>query len=245
MPVTTPVRTPTHDPRHPHRSSALLMEAGVLLAMLAGLAAVISGTDDNWLCQVDERIISFVARRRTTALVRAAHAVSALAEPAMAATPLAAAALLAARRDGWLAASKPVLTVLAGMTVRRRLAKMIARPRPPAGSWLIEPEGFSFPSKHTTLAALTAGACALAVGSGKPASDRAIAAAAASVGVSRICLGVHWPTDVLAGWLFASAWLDVAQAFSVRKRESDGWPGVAGYQSATAPRGRVTGRMGL
>lgn len=199
---------PTGDPRH-HPSPVLLMRAGVLLGMLAALAAVTSRTDGGWLSDVDARITSLVARRRNTAVIRAAHAASALAEPGVAAAPLAAAALLAVRRDGWHAAFRPCLTVIAGMTVRRGLSRMIARPRPPAANWLIEPEGFSLPSKHTTLAALTAGACALSLGARRPARDMAVIMAAASVGASRIYLGVHWPTDVLAGWLLAAAWLDL------------------------------------
>jgi membrane-associated phospholipid phosphatase len=206
---------PTGDPCH-RPSPVLLLRAGVLLGMLAGLAAVTSRTDGGWLTDVDARVTSLVACRRNTAVVRAAHAASALAEPAVVAAPLAAAALLAVRRNGWHAAFRPFLTVIAGMTVRRRLSQVIARPRPPAANWLIEPEGFSLPSKHTTLAALTAGACALSLGAGRPARDRAAIMAASGVGASRICLGVHWPTDVLAGWLLAAAWLDLVCALPPR-----------------------------
>ena len=79
--------------------------------------------------------------------------------------------------------------------------------RPPAEAWLAEPEGFSLPSKHTTLAVLTVGAAVRALGIRGAPANAAMAIAAAGVGASRVCLGVHWPADVVAGWLFAVGWL--------------------------------------
>ena len=148
---------------------------------------------------------------RCPAGVTAARMVSALAEPGMAAAVLAAHAALRAPRDGWRAACGPAVVVASGTVARRWLSRVIARPRPPATGWLTEPEGFSLPSKHTTLAALTAGALAGQGRSGGGPRHAAPLLAAAGVGASRVYLGVHWPTDVLAGWLFAEGWLRLAR----------------------------------
>jgi membrane-associated phospholipid phosphatase len=132
---------------------------------------------------------------------------------------LAAFAAVAARRTGWRAACLPCLTVASGAVARRRLSRLIAQPRPPATIWLAEPEGFSLPSKHTTLAALTAGACASSAGVRGAPRLLVPLAAAAGVGTSRVILGVHWPTDVLAGWLFAEIWLGLAESVA----PASGW----------------------
>jgi undecaprenyl-diphosphatase len=112
-----------------------------------------------------------------------------------------------AREAGWQRACVPCLVVVSGAAARRILSRVIARQRPPAEAWLTVPEGYSLPSKHTTLAVLAVGAGVRTLGiRGVPARVVTLLAAA-GVGASRVYLGVHWPADVAAGWLFAEGWL--------------------------------------
>jgi membrane-associated phospholipid phosphatase len=178
-------------------------------AAFAGVAVLASAADRGWLGEADRRAFDAVRTRRRPAATRVAHVISDLAEPAVAYPVLALAGVVAARRGGWWRAGAPYLAVAGGAIARRRLSRLIARQRPPAAAWLIEPEGFSLPSKHTTLAVLAAGATARALGvRGGPLRATTLLAGA-GIGASRIYLGVHWPTDVIAGWLFAEGWLRV------------------------------------
>ncbi|KRB44711.1 phosphatase PAP2 family protein [Phenylobacterium sp. Root700] len=70
----------------------------------------------------------------------------------------------------------------------------------------------SFPSGHSTAAAATFLTLATVVASVEPRRrTKALVYGLAisgvlAVGVSRVYLGVHWPTDVLAGWALGSSW---------------------------------------
>ena len=164
----------------------------------------------NWLGKLDQAAIEAVRNERRPAGVTMARAVSALAEPTFCGPVLAACAVGMTDRVGWRRACAPCLVVASGAVARRAISKAIARPRPPADAWLEEPEGFSLPSKHTTLAALTAGACVRSLGADGAARYVVPVLAAAGAGASRVHLGVHWPSDVLAAWLFAEAWLQLS-----------------------------------
>ncbi|MFC1415395.1 phosphatase PAP2 family protein [Streptacidiphilus cavernicola] len=115
------------------------------------------------------------------------------------------------RSRWWRGAIVGVLALALGQTVRITLATALARPRPPRGDWATAASGASLPSGHSTTSALVAIglAAALCVGCRRW-WTRLLACAvpgvwAVGVGVSRVYLGVHWPTDVLAGWLLATA----------------------------------------
>lgn len=190
------------------RITRLLFAAGVGAA-ITGLAY---GADRGPFAAADRRGFEAVRARRSPDAVSLARAVSALAESHVAYPVLALAGIGAARRGPWWQVIMPCLVVAGGAAARRRLSRVIARRRPPAEAWLVEPEGFSLPSKHTTLAVLTVGAAARAVGVRGAPAHAAMALTAAGVGTSRVCLGVHWPADVVAGWLFAVGWLHLTDA---------------------------------
>jgi membrane-associated phospholipid phosphatase len=86
-----------------------------------------------------------------------------------------------------------------------------ARTRPPAGAMLVAPpSGLSFPSGHATAALLFYGLLALFAvldttlgGWQKALMVTSALGAAFLVGVSRVYLGVHFPSDVVAGWAVA------------------------------------------
>jgi undecaprenyl-diphosphatase len=80
---------------------------------------------------------------------------------------------------------------------------IVTRPRPDIARF-VDPTGSSFPSGHTACAAATYAAVALVVGRRRSRRTRAILAAiagalTAAVATTRVLLGVHWLTDVIAG----------------------------------------------
>lgn len=105
-----------------------------------------------------------------------------------------------------------VVAVGGGLLLSNLLKDLYDRPRPdlvPHGSIVYTS---SFPSGHSMLSAvtfLTLGALLARVQGRRALKAYLLALAVAitlAVGVSRVYLGVHWPTDVLAGWSAGAAW---------------------------------------
>ena len=110
------------------------------------------------------------------------------------------------------AAAAVGVAVLGGLLLSNALKWGFARPRPdlvPHGQAVYTQ---SFPSSHAMLSAvvyLTLGALLARTQPRRRAKLYFLSVAAfvaVLVGASRVYLGVHWPTDVLAGWVVGAGW---------------------------------------
>ena len=119
------------------------------------------------------------------------------------------------------AAAMILASVLLGVLLSNSLKWGFARPRPDLVPRDIVVYTASFPSGHTTLSAvvyLTLGALLCRTQSAIAVKAYVLSVATfltAVIGVSRVYLGVHWPTDVIAGWLIGGAWAFVCASAMV------------------------------
>ena len=151
----------------------------------------------------------------------------------------------------FIAAGSVAMTiVLAKLGARRRLQAFVAsivgamlwvqilkqlfhRARPDLFDPLAHALGFSFPSGHSALSAAFFGSLAgLAAASSRRRREAAGHLAAGVVivffvGFSRVALGVHWPSDVLAGWAVGFGWLAFVFAIGERRARRARESGVA------------------
>ncbi|MBI4891400.1 MAG: phosphatase PAP2 family protein [Acidobacteria bacterium] len=101
---------------------------------------------------------------------------------------------------GTLAALQSTLAVGAGIVLFLGLKRLAGRRRPCAiaphcWSTLLPPDQFSFPSGHT----ITAFAAVVPLGAAFPEAAPGLYLCATSIGISRILLGMHFLSDVVAG----------------------------------------------
>lgn len=125
----------------------------------------------------------------------------------------------------WATALYLAVATGVGALATTMLKVMFQRARPDIVAHLVPTSTASFPSGHAMNSAVVF--LTLAVILGRTVERRAqriyLLTAAASlvvaIGVSRVFLGVHWPTDVLAGWTVGAAWaITCAMAMEALRR---------------------------
>ena len=108
------------------------------------------------------------------------------------------------------------LSIGTGTLVGHLLKELYARPRPDLVEHLVNTHTPSFPSGHAMVSAivyLTLGSLILRFVDDFRVRAYVLALAillTLMIGVTRIYLGVHWPSDVVAGWAMGAAWASLA-----------------------------------
>jgi len=188
---------------------------GVAVAVLLGLAALVglwAAFTGVGPARLDAAVLDGSVEARTDLLTAAAVAVTHLGSTAA----MAVLAVVAGVRL-WLTDRRADAVLVVGamsgaQLVFRGLKELLDRPRPPEDGHLVHAASESLPSGHATTAIVVIGTLVVLAWPGRtPAVRTALVAAAAlwvgAVGLTRIYLGVHWFSDVIAGWLVGGAWL--------------------------------------
>ena len=217
----------------PHLSAATisiierlrLREVGVLLALLAltlgtwvfiGLAdEVLEGdtqTFDEWVVRSMRRADDPSIAIGSTTLTEIARDITALGSvTVLSLMTLAAAGYLLVRRQ-YRAMWFTLLATVSGAILSTILKASFQRERPSIVPHLTETMSSSFPSGHSMLSAmvyLTLGTLLMRLTRNRAAKAYILVIAivlAVMVGLTRIYLGVHYPTDVMAGWVAGLTW---------------------------------------
>lgn len=205
------------------RARASLPTAGLIavalgMVALAATLVVLGGvTEDvtrhNGLSSTDPTRLRWFIDHRPHGLVTAARAVSQVGSPLALALIVTVAAVVL-----WLRGQRLLLAIAPGLAfgfagVGAALGKIVVgRGRPPVPLHLIAESDPSFPSGHATEATGVFVTLALIVAvfvlRGRIARFFAVFTAGLlsfAVGTSRLVLGVHWPSDVIAGWALGFA----------------------------------------
>ncbi len=119
------------------------------------------------------------------------------------------AAVVLWRRNQTRLAISVVAIALVGRILIEGIKQTVHRARPALDAHPLTLHSFSFPSAHAANSMIVFPLLAMLFA---PAARRApwvVLGVAVSllIGASRSLIGVHWPSDVLAGWSFGAAWL--------------------------------------
>lgn len=124
-----------------------------------------------------------------------------------------------------------MLGVLGGKLLNTLLKALYERPRPSVVQWVTEVHSASFPSGHAMSSMVVYGSVAYLVGRLEPSLKlrhttwTLAALVILAIGASRMYLGVHYPSDIIAGFVGGLAWLAfVASSMTALKFFADRRP---------------------
>ncbi len=235
--------TRTHLRAHAHRVTNFARRYGwIILAVAAAvvLFVVVQRLVEGELIRLDSAIyLDFVHPLQSEWLTSAMIAITNLAAiPTLLVVLLVMAALV----PGWKPATCAVANLVLVVCLNELLKQIVQRPRP-EGYRLIAEQGFSFPSGHSMVAMAFYGLFIWMIwryetdARLKWLKSAGFAAIILLVGFSRIYLGVHYFSDVVAGWCVSYLWLVFfTQVIAKRLMPPEPVPPRPRAQGSSAPR---------
>jgi PAP2 superfamily len=196
---------------HALRASGMLLVGFVLVCCWVTLEGYLPG-DEQALAEIHEAVGA-----RLDAPMSIVAEISNLEPVAVAAAGVV--AILAWGRR-WVEATRFVVAVVVVWVANPVLKELVARDRPTVRPDTREVSEYSFPSGHAADTAALGVALVMVTWDTSWRIPMVVACAffVALVGVSQLILGVHYPSDVLAGWLWAAGWAIFASSRSLGDR---------------------------
>ncbi len=194
---------------------ALTLGVGMVLALGLSFGQLLDNVlESDGIAVADHPVLRFLATHREPWLVTAMQVISDVGSPlGVGITATMVGVALAWSRRSWL----PLLAIGFGVVgigmINLTVKWVVSRSRPPEAIAVLGEDGFSFPSGHTTgttvvwlLSAWMISRRTIRSGAGRDLVWIGALLVIIAVGTSRVYLGVHFPSDVLAGWTLGAAW---------------------------------------
>ncbi|MFH1145780.1 MAG: phosphatase PAP2 family protein [bacterium] len=163
----------------------------------------------GWLSSLDRAFYALLYQQQQTVI---AYVITILGEIWFVAISTVVAILWLWRKKKTSSSLWLLLSVIGGASLTLGFKELFQQVRPFVDQTLTNEYGFSFPSGHAMAALYFYGMLAWLCAKNLNSSSKIIvwiaySIIALAIGWSRIALGVHWPIDVLGGWLLGSSWL--------------------------------------
>lgn len=193
----------------------LTVGAAAVLALGVGFEQMLDSVlESDGVTTIDRPVLHFLATHRQPWSITVAQVITDIGSPlGVAVTGLLVGLVLAVLRRSWLPLLIAVLGGAGIAVINTAVKRLVSRSRPPQLTAVLGEHGFSFPSGHTTgttavwlLLAWMIGHWVIGRRAGRVMVWTGALLMVAAVGLTRIYLGVHFLSDVLAGWALGAAW---------------------------------------